>query len=85
MARKRLSLYEQDKRKREKSQKKRDLDRYNINFTYIKGGDTAKRSAVGYKEMRQVRSETWQSAHKYKGGRAYRVDTVNVTRGRKVS
>ena len=72
------------KQESERGRRLAKLDRYNIDFTYIKGGDTAKRSAVGYRDMRQVRSETWKSTRKHKGGRAYRVETVNVTKGRKV-
>jgi len=69
---------------KEPRKKQQGLDHYNIAFTYIKAGDTARRSAVGYKDMRRVRGETYRASHKYKGGRAYRVKTVNVSRGREV-
>ncbi len=72
------------KQESERGRRLAKLDRYNIDFIYRRGGDTTKRSAVGYRDMRQVRHETWQSARKHKGGRAYRVETVNVTKGRKV-
>jgi len=69
---------------KEHAKKVEKLDRYSITYTYIKGGDTSKQSAIGYRDMRASRSQSWKSTRKYHG-RAYRVETVNTTRGKVVS
>lgn len=66
-----------------KSLEEHELDEYAIKQTYIKNGDGHTYHERGYKPMKKKRGEIYQGS-KHKGGRAYRIETVNVTKGKPI-